>query len=219
MCVNAGPPLDVADGPDTGGRSPQLFVHLDVTGGIRTYAGGVETKRLRVRRAAGRNQQVRAFDDAGALGGLNPHRELPAGDGIDAGNPRAHPHVDAVVPQDAQDGFGDIRIFPGQDARAPLQHRYARAEPAKRLSEFDRDHAAAEDDEVLGHFVEVEDRRGIQRAYGVQPGNGGSRGTAAGVDDEPIGLQAARWLAVSRHRDLVRGEELRFASHDLEIRS
>src|SRR5207237_4835164 len=43
--------------------------------------------------------------------------------------------IDALLAELARDHFGDLRVFPGQDARKHLDLRHARSEPREALGE------------------------------------------------------------------------------------
>ena len=104
------------------------------------------------------NQQVAALDCRlrPVLRGRHDRRQ-PVAAPLDPADLHALAQVDPVRDQRAAHDVDGGGIVPGQD-RAPLQDRHRRAEPAVRLGELAPDRPAADDDEVLGPFCEVEDR-------------------------------------------------------------
>ena len=75
--------------------------------------------------------------------------------------------VNAFVDEEAGDLGGDVVVLPTGDVLPALEDRHGAAEAAEHLAELEGDVAAADDDEVLGQGVEVED------AVVVEPGHVG----------------------------------------------
>ena len=57
--------------------------------------------------------------------------------------------------------LADLAVHAGQDLVEKLDHGDLRAEPPPDRAELEPDHAAADDDQVAGHLVELERAGGI----------------------------------------------------------
>ncbi len=71
---------------------------------------------------------------------------------------RAGAHIDPLAFQNLADRLRDILVFTGDKPRVHLDDRHFGAEPPVHLCEFEPDIAAADDDEMLRHPVECQDR-------------------------------------------------------------
>ncbi len=103
---------------------------------------------------------------------------------------------------------GDVVVFAGRQSLALFDHGDACAEAAVHLSEFQRDVTAADDDEMVGHRVEFEDRHVGQVVDVGQSGDVRHDRAAADVEEDPVGLQACRRRpAACAGRRTARGRE------------
>src|SRR5207244_8560640 len=66
-------------------------------------------------------------------------------------------HVDLFGREDLVNALGNVVVLAAEEAGTALQDGHLAAEAAIHLREFERDVAAAEDDEVGGERVEVDD--------------------------------------------------------------
>ena len=111
-------------------------------------------------RASGRNQDIAAVDLLPAVGRLQMQRHLQSGLATHAKKPGPQMHFDSFVPQQLQDGGGNIGIFATRQLRPRLQDGHPAAEPAIGLRQLQADIAPADDYQTVGQAIEVQ--RGLQ---------------------------------------------------------
>ena len=81
-----------------------------------------------------------------------------------------------------------VLVEPAQRQRLAVDQMRLGAQPGENAGEFDRDIAAADDGDALGHFVQIERVVGDDAELGA--GNVGPVGMAAGGDDDALGGDA-----------------------------
>jgi hypothetical protein len=182
----SGAALDVAEGEDVLRGGFELFVDADEAVGIGRDCGGEEIQRVGVGNASSGHEEMGAFDFAGFSSGAEFHGDAiaRAGDFFDGG---VEMKLEAVFPEDAGDGFGDVLVFSAEELRIALENGDATAEAAKELREFEADVASAENKEMRGNFGEFHDRSAIQVGDVRQARNIGNGGAASRVDEKLVG--------------------------------
>src|SRR5215471_14790668 len=115
-----------------------------------------------------------------------------AGYTADLGHPHAEQNVDALVAEEFEEGFADIRVFAGGELRSSLDEGDLAAKSPHGLTEFECDVTAAQDDDVAGNAVELESLDMGHRPGSGQPRNVGNRGPAAHIQKDTVSLQTAR---------------------------
>ena len=96
---------------------------------------------------------------------------------------------DALVLEDVPDGRRDVLVLARGQPRTLLDDGDLGAEAPVHLRELQRDVAAADDDEMLGHGVEFEDADVGQVVDVGQPRHVGHHGPPADVEEDPVGLE------------------------------
>ena len=109
------------------------------------------------------------------------------------------PHLDpdALAGQDFMDLRGDIGILSRKECRGCFKHGHLGSEAAKDLREFKADIAAAQNDKMIGHDVQVHNVGIGQIRNSLDPRHRRHRGPGTYVDKNPRGLQLP---VVDRHR-------------------
>src|SRR5262245_50511934 len=147
----------VAERPDVRIAGAQRLVDLDVAALVERDAGGVEAEVVGVWDTSHREQHMRARDPGRAFGALQAHRDAVAALfwrhvlGLRA-------HLDAFGLENLLHRLRHVLVLARDEPRGHLDHGDARAEAAEHLAELQPDVAAADDDEVLGHEIDVHDR-------------------------------------------------------------
>ena len=191
----------LAQRPHAGDGGLQPVVHGDDAAPVDLDAGGVQAQVVGVRAPSHRQQQVRS-----------DHARFP-GCAVQRGGDRvavpAHvhalrvqAHVHALGFQDPGHRRGDVRRFPLDQAVAGVDERDLAAEAAVHLRELQPDVAAADDDQVLGQHLQVQDGRVGQVVHPVEPGERRHERARSHVDEDPLGLQQG-----VAHADPVSGLE------------
>ncbi len=117
--------------------------------------------------------------------------------------------VDLLVGEQAPQRVGDVGILAGEELRAVLDDGDAAAEAPVGLRELEADVAAAEDDQVLGQAVELEQLDVRQRRRGEARESAGSSGRVPRLRKTRSPLSSARAAVVQRHFDRLRRDEAR----------
>ena len=179
-----GGPGAVAHGPDAGDGGFEAVVDADVSAWGGLDSGEVEAHVLGVGAAAGGDEEVCAFDDgfAGGLGDVD--LDGCSGDAFDAGDGGVGDDVDVFVAEELLKGFGDVRVFPVEEAGIALDDGDAGTETAHGLGELEADVASAGDEEMLGEGVEFEGLDMGERLGFGEAGDGIDGGTGAGVNED-----------------------------------
>ena len=92
--------------------------------------------------------------------------------------------VDPFGGEEAGDLGGDVLVLPSGDVRPALEDRHGAAEAAEHLAELEGDVAAADDDEVLGQRVEVEDAIVVEPGHVTESRDRGLCGPRAHVEED-----------------------------------
>ena len=71
-------------------------------------------------------------------------------------------NLDAFRFKEPENFVGHVRVLATQELLCVLYDRDAAAEPAKHLAELQTDIAAPKNQQVLRHFLQLHDRRGIE---------------------------------------------------------
>ncbi len=87
------------------------------------------------------------------------------------------------------DGGGHVLVLARRQPRALLDDAHPGTEAAVHLGELESDVAAADDHQVLGQHVEVEDPDVGQVVDVGQSGDVGGDGATTDVEEDPVGLQ------------------------------
>ena len=85
--------------------------------------------------------------------------------------------------------LGNVGVLAADDARAGLDHGHAGAEAPVDLRELQADVAAADDDQVGRHMVQMHDALVVERGHALNARQVGPAGAAAGVDENAWRLQ------------------------------
>src|SRR5215475_5986742 len=91
--------------------------------------------------------------------------------------------LDAVFAQDPRDLIGHILIFASEQLRRALHNRDAAAETPKHLPEFETDVPPAQNQQMLGQFVQLHNRSRIENRDLIEAIHSRIRGTATHVDE------------------------------------
>src|SRR6185369_17164971 len=86
--------------------------------------------------------------------------------------------------EDALDRRADLLVLARDQPRRHLAHGDLRAEAAEHLCELQPDVAAADDRQVLGHAVELEDAAVIERRHAIEAIDRWSRRFSADVEKD-----------------------------------
>ena len=78
--------------------------------------------------------------------------------------------LDPLVAEEPLDRLGDVRVLAVDQRAVPLDDGHAAAEPAERLRQLEADVAAAQDDQVLREFAQLQSLDVGQRARLREPG-------------------------------------------------
>src|SRR5262245_6636753 len=70
---------------------------------------------------------------------------------------------DAVFAQNLRDLVGHVLIFASEQLRRSLDYCHATAEAPEHLPEFEADVTSAQNQQILGQFVQLHDRSRIER--------------------------------------------------------
>ena len=190
------PAVAVAQRPDARHVGAELVVHLDEPALVDGDAGLVEAEVVGVRAAADGHQQMRADDLLRAIGGVETGDDvLAALRDLQAFG--AQMQSDAFGFQDVGDCSGRVLVLARDQARRHLDHRHLTAEAAVDLREFQADVAAADDDQVRRHEIDLQHRAVGEIGDLVETRNVGHKGTPANIDED---LGCAQGLAADRHR-------------------
>ena len=174
---------DVTDSEDPGNVGMQALVdehpaalHRDALL-LEAHAGGV-------RAAADGDEQQLGVEGLSVLEG-DVHAMVVLGR---RGEANAEAEVDAALAEGALEGLGAGDVLVGHQVRQGLDDRDVGAEGLPDTGELDADHAATEDDDALGHVVEVERLVGrddpagdVQARQAARVGAGGQHDVGAGV--------------------------------------
>ncbi len=86
-------------------------------------------------------------------------------------------------------GVGDVGVVAGDQAWALFDHGDPGAEATVDLGELEPDVAAADDDQVVGHLVELHHARAGEGVHVADTGHVGDPGASADVQEDPLGLE------------------------------
>ena len=137
-----------------GGRQP--LVHDDEAGGIDGDTGLLQPDLRGLRDAAGRDQDVRAFERVFAAVLREAERDRFAGAAGHAGDPGIEMDGDAFVAEQRQHRRRHVRILARGELRAALDDGDGAAEAPECLRHFQPDIAAAEDDQMRGQAFQTQ---------------------------------------------------------------
>src|SRR5207253_2092443 len=176
---------------------------------------------LRPTRASGGS--VNRQHGARRAGGLRPPpaRAAPAGRKADAvpGAPLRVDHVgreqdlDPFAAEDPPQLGRHVRILAAEKVFSVVDDGHTASEAAVGLGEFEADVSAAEDDEMLGQPVELEQLDVRERSGIRQAGNRWNRGMRPQVEEHALPCERSSTAIVQTHLDRLRPEEARRA-HD-----
>ncbi len=125
-------------------------------------------------------------DRFGAVAGMEIEPVVPLDDPHGGG---AQVDVDALGLEDVLDGGGDVLVLARGQPRTLLDDGDPRTEPAIHLGELERDVTAADDHQMLGQDVEVEDADVGEVVDVGQPRDVRYHGPATDVEEDPVGLE------------------------------
>src|SRR3954453_9726252 len=147
----------VAERPYVRIAGAKAFVDLDIAALVLGDPGALEAEIVGVRHAADCEQQVRAAHARFTFLALEADRNAVSF-AREAQAFGARAHGDAFGLEDFPDRLRHVLVLARDQPRRHLDDRHARAEAAVHLAELEADVAAADDDEVLRHEVDVHER-------------------------------------------------------------
>ena len=146
----------VADSENAGSGGAELIVDGDVAALVGCDAGRGQVQVVGVGHAAHGQQHVRAGDVGRAFVAFEADSDLIAA-ALEMNAVGADANLDAFGFEDVANHLGGVFVFVGSEAGGFVDDGDLRAEAAKHLRELEANGAAADDDEVLGELVEIED--------------------------------------------------------------
>lgn len=204
----------LAEGPHAGRAGLEPLVDRDEAARVALDAGHVEADAVGVGRAPRRHQQLARFDRA--LAAARAHQ------GAQRAPPAVHPQqrgaqhdLGAFVEEQVQERVGDVRVLAAEELRPTLDDGDAAAEAPIGLRELQPDIPAAEDNQVLGHAIELQHLDVRDRRAGEA---GKRRDERAGpqVEEDAVARQQAGTAIVETHLDRLGGDEAPFAQEQLD---
>ncbi len=206
------PAVAVAERPDSGDVRLQPIVYDDEAAIVLRHARRLEPEVVRVRLPARCQEEMRPLHRRAPVGALGV-RDNPPGVSAEPDASSVDPDVDAFLREDAVDRGGDLLVFATDQPRPHLDDGHLGAEPAKHLSELEADVAAADDQEMPWHRVQIHHRAVRKERDSIQSLQGRDGGAPADVDEDPIGAQH-----LVRHRDLRGAAEPGVSRKDVAAR-
>ena len=156
----------------------------------------LEPEVVGIGRAANRHEQVTAHHLRGARIALHLNGNSPVP--LLHGNaPRPETNLDPFAPHHLPHRLGHVVVVSPDEPILHLHDRDQAPEAAIHLRELEPYIAAADDDQMFGHVVQLHHGRIGQVVDLVQAGDRGDERARAGIDEDPLGLQP---LAVDTHR-------------------
>src|ERR1700691_3876944 len=146
----------IAHSPDVFRGGFHQVVGLDVTVLVELNAGLVETDSVAVRLDASRDEKIRAVDGASATRSMDVHSNPIAGTSLDAANRGLQQNLASLIDEQILERGADETILAAGKLRAMFDHGHVRAEPTKRLREFEADVSAAEHHQMPGQPIELQ---------------------------------------------------------------
>src|SRR5262245_22402642 len=122
----------------------------------------------------------------------------------------------AIFLQDKRHGLGYVRILAGEKLSASLNYRDLAPKAAEHLSKFQSDVASAQDDQMLGHAVELHNRSGVEPRHLVKPGNRRNGGTATGVNEDLLAGDSQNLSVIEPDFECFGIDECRSSTQKLE---
>src|SRR5262245_55521541 len=104
---------------------------------------------------------MRASKGSGALRRLSGQTNLAASALFNTRGLGVEQDFDAVFAQNLRDLVGHVLIFASEQLRRALDNRHATAEAPEHLPKFETDVTSAQNQQMLGQFVEFHDRSRI----------------------------------------------------------
>ena len=181
-------PIAIAQGPDAGDVGAQLLIDADIPARISLNAGLVQAEIIGIGYTPHCQQQMRARHFTRAARAIQPDHHV-ACFATHAQAVGGHLHVDALGFQNLAHRLRHVFIFTGDQARAFLHDRHARAEAPIHLAELQPHVAATDHDQVLGQEVHVHHGGVGQVGHLIQPRHRGNQRAPANVDEDALGLQ------------------------------
>ena len=150
---------------------------------------------------------------------IAPSRSVQAnglsGSPLDAEDGGPGQDLDPLVPEEALDRLGHVRVFAVDQRAVPFDDGHAAAETAEGLRQLEAHVAAAQDDQVFREVVQVQGLDVSQRARLREAGGVIDPGTRPGVDDDGLAAERPRPARVERDLDGLRRDEASVAHDEL----
>ena len=159
-----------------------------------SHISGVEPEILQVGRAPGRHEKMASREGSPIL-----QHQFRAG--ANFGNRRVLDEIDALTLQDLAQSADQLGILLAGD-RSRLDYGDVAAEPGMGLRHFQSDRPAAEDQQVGGPFLELEQRLVGEKRHLCEPRDGRNGGPAARGDHDAAGGDP-----VAAHLQRIRRDE------------
>ena len=175
--------LDIAERPNSRDVGFHSRIGFNIAAIVRGDSGFGQIQIGGVGLAAGSNQKMRAGDRLAALWRVECKRYFAATI-LDLLGLRGQLKFNAFGFEDFLQLSHDVFVFAGQNTFAAVDDGYLAAEAAKHLSEFEADVAAAQDQQMLGNFLQIHDRDVGEERHGIEAGDGRNLWVGAGVDED-----------------------------------
>ncbi len=144
--------VDIAERPDALGFRAKLAVHIDQAVLVQHDARLVQPEVIRIRRASGREQQMRGID---ALL-IFQHDPNALARRFDLRRRRVEQKLHPLPRHDLLNLFSEVLVLTRQHTITSDKHAHAAAETPEHLREFQRDIAPADNRQMLWQFGQFE---------------------------------------------------------------
>ena len=138
---------------------------------------------------------------------------LLAGSSLDSGNLGSQENLNPLVVKQFEERGPDVRVLTAGESSATLDHRHARAEPARCLCQLEANVPTAHHDEMIGDTLQVEHFDMRHRLGVSQSRHLGNRRARADAQDDTFARDRSRAPVVEIDDNGLRSHEARL-THD-----